>query len=96
MPDRELSRVIIVKNKLGLHARAAAVFVRLSCKYSSDIKLVMDGYEVDGKSILGVLSLAAIKGSELQVITRGSDAERALKDIEELIEDGFGEGVNES
>jgi phosphocarrier protein len=56
----------------------------------------MDGYEVDGKSILGVLSLAAIKGSELQVITRGSDAEKALKDIEELIENGFGEGVDES
>lgn len=96
MPDHELSRVITIKNELGLHARAAAVFVRLSCKYSSDIKLIKDGYEVDGKSILGVLSLAAIKGSELQVITRGGDAEKALKDIEELIENGFGEGVDES
>jgi len=95
VPDREFSRVLKVKNRLGLHARAAAVFVRLSCKYSSNIKIVKDGYEVDGKSILGVLSLAAIKGSELQVKARGSDASKALKDIQELIESGFGEGIDE-
>ena len=95
MSDLEFSRVFKIKNKLGLHARAAAVFVRLSSKYSSDIKLLKDGYEVNGKSILGVLSLAAVKGSELQVKTRGSDAEKALKGIEDLIESGFGEGVDE-
>lgn len=95
MSDLEFSRVFKIKNKLGLHARAAAVFVRLSSKYSSDIKLLKDGYEVNGKSILGVLSLAATKGSELQVKTRGSDAEKVLKGIEDLIESGFGEGVDE-
>ncbi len=95
MTDKEHSKVLKVRNKLGLHARAAAVFVRTSSKFKSDIKLIKDGYEVNGKSILGVLSLAAIKGSELQVVTSGSDAETALKGIQELIESGFGEGIEE-
>ncbi|OGE23591.1 MAG: phosphocarrier protein HPr [Candidatus Dadabacteria bacterium RBG_19FT_COMBO_40_33] len=81
----------MIKNKLGLHARAAAMFVRLSNRFSSDIKLIKDGYEVNGKSILGILSLAAIKGSELKIVTTGEDAEEALGEIEKLIESGFGE-----
>ncbi|GJM15864.1 MAG: phosphocarrier protein HPr [Thermodesulfobacteriota bacterium] len=95
MTDKEHSKVLKVKNKLGLHARAAAVFVRTSSKFTSEVKLIKDGYEVNGKSILGVLSLAAIKGSELQVVTSGSDAETALKGIQELVESGFGEGIEE-
>ena len=95
MTDKEHSKVLIVRNKLGLHARAAAVFVRTSSKFTSNVKLIKDGYQVNGKSILGVLSLAAIKGSELQVVTSGSDAETALKGIQELVESGFGEGVEE-
>ena len=95
MTDKEHSKVLKVRNKLGLHARAAAVFVRTSSKFTSDVRLIKDGYEVNGKSILGVLSLAAIKGSELQVVTSGSDAETALKGIQELVESGFGEGVEE-
>jgi len=86
-----LSKVFMIKNKLGLHARAAAMFVRLSNRFSSDIKLIKDGYEVNGKSILGILSLAAIKGSELKIETTGEDAEEALGEIEKLIESGFGE-----
>lgn len=86
-----LSKVFMIKNKLGLHARAAAMFVRLSNRFSSDIKLIKDGYEVNGKSILGILSLAAIKGSELKIVTTGEDAEEALGEIEKLIESGFGE-----
>ncbi|MEE9215487.1 MAG: HPr family phosphocarrier protein [Thermodesulfobacteriota bacterium] len=88
-----LSKILQVKNRLGLHARAAAAFVRLSNKYTSDIKLSKDGYKVDGKSILGVLSLAAVKGTDLKVIAIGDDADRALNDIEELFENGFGEGI---
>ena len=95
MTDKEHSKVLKVRNKLGLHARAAAVFVRISSKFTSDVRLIKDGYEVNGKSILGVLSLAAIKGSELQVVTSGSDAETALKGIQELVESGFGEGIEE-
>ncbi len=86
-----LSKVFMIKNKLGLHARAAAMFVRLSNRFSSDIKLIKDSSEVNGKSILGILSLAAIKGSELKIVTTGEDAEEALGEIEKLIESGFGE-----
>ncbi len=93
MGEVDLSRVFVVKNKLGLHARAAAVFVRLSNKFKSEIKIVKDGYEVDGKSILGVLSLAAVKDTEIEVFAVGEDAERALEKIAKLIESGFGEGV---
>lgn len=93
MSQTEITKVFTVKNKLGLHARAAAVFVRVSSKYSSEIRLVKDSYEVNGKSILGVLSLAATQGSEIQVTTKGQDAEDAINGIEELIDSGFGEGV---
>lgn len=86
-----LSRVFKIKNKLGLHARAAAMFVRLSNKFSSDIKLIKDGYEVNGKSILGILSLAAIQGTELNIVAVGKDAGEALSEIGKLIESGFGE-----
>ncbi len=95
MSETEVVKLFTVKNKLGLHARAAAVFVRLSGKFNSEVKILKDGYEVDGKSILGVLSLAAIRGSEIEVITRGDDAETAMSEIGDLIESGFGEGVYE-
>jgi len=91
--ENEVVKSFTIKNKLGLHARAAAVFVRLSSKFNSDIKILKDGYEVDGKSILGVLSLAAIKGSKIEIVARGEDSEQAVNEIEELIESGFGEGI---
>ena len=95
MSDQEYSKVLKIKNKLGLHARASAVLVRTSSKYSSEVKIIKDDYEVNGKSILGVLSLAAIKGSEVQVIARGPDAEKAIKGLQDLVESGFGEGIEE-
>jgi phosphocarrier protein HPr len=91
--EKEVVKSFTIKNKLGLHARAAAVFVRLSSKFNSDIKIFKDGYEVDGKSILGVLSLAAIKGSKIEIVARGEDSEKAMNQIEELVESGFGEGI---
>ncbi|HEX9830808.1 MAG: HPr family phosphocarrier protein [Thermodesulfobacteriota bacterium] len=93
MESGEISSIFIIKNKLGLHARAAAMFVRLSNKFSSDIKLMKDGYEVNGKSILGILSLAAIQGTEVKISVQGEDAREALAEIEKLIESGFGEGT---
>ena len=87
------SKSFEVKNKLGLHARAAAQFVRVSSKYDSDIRIKKDGYEVDGKSILGVLSLAAIKGTTIQILTEGDDSQQAFEEISALIECGFGEGI---
>jgi len=91
--EKEVVKSFTIKNKLGLHARAAAVFVRLSSKFNSDIKILKDGYEVDGKSILGVLSLAAIKGSKIEIVARGEDSEKAMNELEELVESGFGEGI---
>lgn len=93
MSEKEVVKSFTIKNKLGLHARAAAVFVRLSSKFNSDIKILKDGYEVDGKSILGVLSLAAIKGSKIEIVARGEDSEKAMNELEELVESGFGEGI---
>jgi len=87
------SKSFEVKNKLGLHARAAAQFVRVSSKYDSDIRIKKDGYEVDGKSILGVLSLAAIKGSTIEILAEGDDSQQAFEEISALIECGFGEGI---
>jgi phosphocarrier protein HPr len=92
MSSVQRSKVFTVKNKLGLHARAAAIFVRLSNRFSSDIHLMKDGYTVDGKSILGVLSLAAIKGTRLEVVAEGDDADEAISEIEKLVDSGFGEG----
>ena len=90
-----ISKNFEIKNKLGLHARAAAQFVRVSSRFNSDIRLIKDGYEVDGKSILGVLSLAAVKGTVITVVATGEDSDEAFKNIEELIECGFGEGTEE-
>ena len=87
------SKSFEVKNKLGLHARAAAQFVRVSSKYDSDIRIKKDGYEVDGKSILGVLSLAAIKGTTIEILTEGDDSQQAFEEISALVECGFGEGI---
>lgn len=87
------SKSFEVRNKLGLHARAAAQFVRVSSKYDSDVRIKKDGYEVDGKSILGVLSLAAIKGTTIEIVTEGDDSQQAFQEISALIECGFGEGI---
>lgn len=91
----KLSRKFKVKNKLGLHARAAAVFVRLTSKFSSEIKVIKGDFEIDGKSILGVLSLAAVCGTEIIVEVKGEDHEKAMSEISDLINSGFGEGVFE-
>ena len=91
--EDEFSGVFEILNKLGLHARAAASFVRISSKHNCNIKVKKDDYEVDGKSILGLLSLAASKGTMIEVIVSGNDSEQALEELKTLIENGFGEGV---
>lgn len=87
------SKEFVIKNRLGLHARAAAQFVRLVNKFESDVTLMKDSYEINGKSILGVLSLAAVQGTTIKIVATGNDAREALKQIELLVESGFGEGV---
>ncbi len=91
--NKQLSKTFTIKNRLGLHARAAAVLVKTTSRFLSDIKIIKDGVEADGKSILGILSFAASKGTNITVLTDGEDADIALNTIEELIESGFGEGV---
>jgi phosphocarrier protein len=80
-----------IKNKLGLHARAAALLVQTVNKFSSQVTFSKDGQTADGRSIMGVLTLAATQGSKLTIEANGEDAERAVKAIEKLIEDRFNE-----
>ncbi|MAS10547.1 HPr family phosphocarrier protein [Endozoicomonas sp. G2_2] len=88
MPTREFAIV----NKLGLHARAASKFVTVASQYEADIRVAKDGREVSGKSIMGVMMLAAARGSRIDVSAEGADAEAALDALEELVRDRFGEG----
>lgn len=87
-----IQKVIVVKNKLGLHARAANKLIDVTTRCASSIKIRNQGSDVDGKSIMAVLLLAAPKGSELVFTIDGEDEQQALKDIEALFDDLFGEG----
>ncbi len=80
-----------VKNKLGLHARAAATLVKETNRFESRVTLSRDGNEVNGKSIMGVLTLAAAQGTEVDVECEGPDAQAALEAIGAVFEAGFGE-----
>lgn len=82
---------ITIKNKLGLHARAAVKLVNLANRFVSTIKIEKDGNEIDGKSILGILTLAAIRGSEIILKISGKDENKALKALGTLIENKFQE-----
>ncbi len=86
-----LSRNFTIKNRLGLHARAAAQLVQTANKFMSDVTVVKEDVEVNGKSIMGILLLAAPQGTDISVTVTGSDEEQAMSTIAELIEDGFGE-----
>lgn len=80
-----------IKNKLGVHARAAALLVQTVNKFSAQITFSKDGQVADGRSIMGVLTLAATQGSKIQVEASGEDAEQAVKAIERLIDRRFNE-----
>ncbi|HEX4988480.1 MAG TPA: HPr family phosphocarrier protein [Candidatus Binatia bacterium] len=80
-----------IKNKLGLHARAAALLVQTVNKFVAQVSFSKDGQIADGRSIMGVLTLAATQGSKIQVEATGEDAERAVRAIEKLIDKKFNE-----
>jgi phosphocarrier protein HPr len=80
-----------VSNRLGLHARAAARFVHLANRFSSRITVVKDGTRVDGKSILGLLTLAAARGARLRLAAEGDDEREAVEKLADLIRTRFGE-----
>ena len=86
-----LKKKILIVNKLGLHARASALFVKTACRFSSDIMLAKEDIEVNGKSIMGIMMLAASKGVMVNLSVEGADEIEAMHVIGELIENGFGE-----
>jgi phosphocarrier protein len=88
MPQREVE----IQNKLGLHARAAAKLTQVAGKYGADVWLSRNGRRVNAKSIMGVMMLAAGKGSRIAIETAGADADDALDAVISLVNDKFGEG----
>jgi phosphocarrier protein len=86
-----VERNVTIINKLGLHARAAAKFVTLASKFAADVRVRKESREVSGKSIMGVMMLAAANGSTITLIAEGDDAQQALDELEALIADRFGE-----
>ena len=85
------NKKFIIGNKLGLHARPAAMFVKLANTFSSEIWVGLDDDEVNGKSIMGLMMLAAPSGSELEISAEGDDSENAVNALGALVEGGFEE-----
>ncbi|NWF54958.1 MAG: HPr family phosphocarrier protein [Syntrophaceae bacterium] len=86
-----LSRIFMIKNKFGLHARPSASFVQTASRFRSEIKVEKDGMIADGKSILDLMMLAAAQGTQVTIKAHGADAPEALKALGDLIEGRFGE-----
>ncbi len=80
-----------IVNKLGLHARASALFVKTASQFKSEIKVLRDGVEVNGKSIMGIMMLAAAKGTQIALKVEGVDEGEAFQKLGDLIQNGFGE-----
>jgi phosphocarrier protein HPr len=89
-PDMQ-ERTVTIINKLGLHARAAAKFVTTAASFSSNVELSREGQQVNGKSIMGVMMLAASRGTELVIMVQGTDEVEAADSLVHLVEDRFGE-----
>ena len=88
-----IRRSLRIRNRLGLHARAAARFVHTASRFRSQVSASRDGRTMDGKSILGILLLGASQGTEIEVATDGPDEVEALDALEALVATGFGEEV---
>jgi Phosphotransferase System HPr (HPr) Family len=84
-------KTLTVRNKLGLHARPAAMMVQTASRFKSKIKIFKDDQEVDGKSIMGLMTLAAAVGSTLRIVADGEDETQATEALAKLVETGFGE-----
>jgi phosphocarrier protein len=87
------TRSVTVVNQLGMHARAAAKFVHLATRFESRIRVARDGRDMDGKSIMGILLLAAARGSTIAISADGTDEAAAVQALAALVEGGFGEDV---
>ena len=90
-PAQKIEKELTIVNRLGLHARPAAMFVRISSRHRSEVWVSKEGEEVNGKSIMGLMMLAAGQGSKLRIRCDGPDADKAIEELEELIKAGFNE-----
>ena len=88
------SHSVAVVNQLGMHARAAAKFVHLATRFQSHVRVVRDGRQMDGKSIMGILLLAAACGSSITIKAEGADEIEAVEALAALVQSGFGEDVS--
>ena len=86
-----LAEDFLIVNKLGLHARASALLVKTASQFTSEIKIEREGVSVNGKSIMGIMMLAAAKGTTIRVTVEGEDETLAMATLGELIRNGFGE-----
>ena len=86
-----IEKTVRIQNTLGMHARAAVKFVNLANRFQSSVIILKDSAEIDGKSILGILTLAATKGTDITLRISGKDEEAALKELTSLIHHNFGE-----
>ncbi len=84
-----IDQVLKIQNQHGLHARPAAQFVKIAGQFESDIKVIKDGLEVNGKSIMGIMMLAAEPGSEIRLIIDGKDERQAMEALKELFDNNF-------
>lgn len=82
-----------IRNRAGMHARAAVKFVQLAAHFKSEIRVIKDGTSVNGKSIMGLLTLVAAQGLSIVIEAEGPDADDAVAALSALVDNGFGEGV---
>jgi len=88
---RKIEKQITIINRLGLHARPAAMFVRIASRHRSEVWVEKEGEQINGKSIMGLMMLAAGQGSKLTIRCEGPDAEKVMEELEELIRQKFNE-----
>jgi phosphocarrier protein len=90
-PSQKIEKEIAIINRLGLHARPAAMFVRIASRYRSEVWVEKEGERINGKSIMGLMMLAAGQGSTLKICCEGADADRVMEELEQLIQQKFNE-----
>ena len=91
MAEPTAAKVVTIINPLGIHLRPADLFVKLACQFQSAVEIVKNSERFDGKSVLSMLTLAAVQGTELTIKVTGPDAEQTLSALVELVDQGFGE-----
>jgi phosphocarrier protein HPr len=90
----QAQRQVQVRNRLGMHARAAVKFVQIANRFKSEVKVRKDGQEANGKSIMGLLTLVAAHGVSMDIVCEGDDAQPAVDALAALVDSGFGEGID--